>query len=137
MALKTARRGRIPPFIVMDVMRAANELAAGGADVLHLEVGQPSTGAPAGVLDAARRALDGDVLGYTDALGLPTLRSAIARYYGDRYGIDLDPRSTSSPSNCQRAPVIAIRRRSIWCGGTAATSMVSSSPARPTPPARC
>jgi aspartate/methionine/tyrosine aminotransferase len=91
MALKTARRGRIPPFIVMDVMRAANELAAGGADVLHLEVGQPSTGAPAGVLDAARRALDGDVLGYTDALGLPTLRSAIARYYGDRYGIDLDP----------------------------------------------
>jgi len=42
MVLKVSRRGQIPPFIVMDVMRAANDRAATGADVLHLEVGQPS-----------------------------------------------------------------------------------------------
>jgi len=47
MVLKVSRRGQVPPFIVMDVMRAANERAASGADVLHLEVGQPATGAPA------------------------------------------------------------------------------------------
>jgi len=91
MALKVSARGQIPPFIVMDVMRAANERAATGADVLHLEVGQPSTGAPQGVIAAASAALRGDTLGYTDALGIPALRSAIARHYRDRYGIDLDP----------------------------------------------
>ena len=68
MALKVSARGQIPPFIVMDVMRAANERAATGADVLHLEVGQPSTGAPAGVIAAATAALRNDTLGYTDAL---------------------------------------------------------------------
>ncbi|HYC13853.1 MAG TPA: aminotransferase class I/II-fold pyridoxal phosphate-dependent enzyme, partial [Stellaceae bacterium] len=91
MALKASTRGGIPPFIVMDVMRAAAERAASGADVLHLEVGQPSTPAPSGVIAAAERALRGDILGYTDALGIPALREAIARHYRGRYGIDLDP----------------------------------------------
>ena len=91
MSLKVARRGQIAPFIVMDVMRAANERAAGGADILHLEIGQPSTPAPAGVRAAARRALEGDVLGYTDTLGLPALREAIAGHYARRYGVAADP----------------------------------------------
>ena len=91
MALKIARRGQVPPFIVMDVMRAANEHAAAGDDVLHLEVGQPSTAAPSRVLNAARAALDRDTLGYTDALGLPALRKAIAHHYRSSYGVTLDP----------------------------------------------
>jgi aspartate/methionine/tyrosine aminotransferase len=91
MTLKLARRGQIAPFIVMDVLRAANERAAGGADVLHLEIGQPSTPAPKGVLAAARRALDSDPLGYTDALGLPRLREAISRHYMVTYGAAVDP----------------------------------------------
>jgi aspartate/methionine/tyrosine aminotransferase len=89
--LKTAQRGRIPPFIVMDVMRAANERAAAGVDVLHLEVGQPSSGAPAQVVRAAQAALaSGAALGYTDALGIPELREAIARHYRDFYGIAVE-----------------------------------------------
>jgi aspartate/methionine/tyrosine aminotransferase len=91
MALKLSRRGRIPPFIAMDVLRAANEAAAAGSDVLHLEVGQPATPAPAGVLAAARAALARERLGYTDALGLPALREAIARHYRDTYGVAIDP----------------------------------------------
>ncbi|MGO8914336.1 MAG: pyridoxal phosphate-dependent aminotransferase [Stellaceae bacterium] len=91
MALKLARRGRIPPFIAMDVLRAANEAAAAGTDVLHLEVGQPATPAPAGVLEAARAALGHETLGYTDALGLPALREAIAAHYRQRYGVAVDP----------------------------------------------
>ena len=71
MSLKVAKRGAISPFIVMEVMRAAAEREAAGGDVLHLEVGQPSSGAPAAVIAAAKRALDGDRLGYTDALGIP------------------------------------------------------------------
>ena len=91
MALKISARGQVPPFIVMDVMRAAAERAATGADVLHLEVGQPSTPAPVGVIAAAQEALRQDILGYTDALGIPALREAIARHYRGRYGIALDP----------------------------------------------
>ncbi len=89
--LKVSKRGLIPPFIVMDVMRAANERAAAGEDVIHLEVGQPSTPAPRRVLEAAKRALDNQLLGYTDALGIPPLREKIAGYYQTRYGIAIDP----------------------------------------------
>ncbi|NIA68776.1 aminotransferase class I/II-fold pyridoxal phosphate-dependent enzyme [Pelagibius litoralis] len=92
MALKVAARGNVPPFIVMDVMRAANEREAAGGDVLHLEVGQPGTPAPDAVLAAARRALDNHLIGYTDAMGLPGLRRRIARHYADWYDVDLDPR---------------------------------------------
>jgi len=59
--------------------------------VLHLEVGQPSTGAPRRVIEAAKAALDRDVLGYTDALGIPPLRAAIAGHYRHVYGVEVDP----------------------------------------------
>jgi aspartate/methionine/tyrosine aminotransferase len=89
--LAPSRRSGIPPFIVMDVMREANARVAAGFDVIHLEVGQPSTPAPALVREAAARALATDRLGYTDALGLPALRARISRHYGETYGIDVDP----------------------------------------------
>ena len=89
MALKESRRAAIDPFIVMEVLRAANERAASGGDIIHMEVGQPSTPAPRKVLEAAKRALDSDLIGYTDALGLPALRSRIARHYRDFYGADV------------------------------------------------
>ena len=91
MVLKVAKRGLVPPFIVMDVMQAAAEREASGAQVLHMEVGQPGTPAPKGVLDAARRALDADRVGYTVALGVPSLRQRIGEHYKEAYGLDLDP----------------------------------------------
>ena len=91
MALKIARRGAVPPFIAMEVLRDANERAARGENVLHLEVGQPSTGAPRAVIEAAKRALDREQLGYTEALGIPPLRQRIARHYRDMYGVSVDP----------------------------------------------
>jgi aspartate/methionine/tyrosine aminotransferase len=87
--LKVSRRGQIPPFFVMEVMRAAFARERTGADVLHLEVGQPSTGAPAAVQEAARAALASDLLGYTEALGIAPLRAAIARWYADRMGVNV------------------------------------------------
>ncbi len=89
MAIKSSRRGGVAPFIVMDVLREANARAARGESVLHLEVGQPATPAPRNVIDAARRALDGDRLGYTDAFGLPELRARIARHYRESYGVEV------------------------------------------------
>jgi len=90
MALKVSARGAIPPFIVMDVMRDANRMEAEGARVLHMEVGQPGTGAPQGVLDAVRDVMAGDRMGYTDAFGIPELRQRIARHYQYAYGVAVD-----------------------------------------------
>ncbi|BBK41367.1 aminotransferase [Allostella vacuolata] len=89
MALKVAGRGRIPPFIVMDVVRAAEARAAAGHDVLHMEIGQPSTPAPRGVLAAAQAALAGNLLGYTGAFGLEPLRQRLADWYRARYGVTI------------------------------------------------
>ena len=89
---KVSKRGAIPPFFVMEVMHAAAEREAAGLEVLHMEVGQPSTGAPKGVLEAAHRMLDADVLGYTGALGIPALRAAIAGWYRDRYKVEVPER---------------------------------------------
>lgn len=91
MVLKIAQRATIPPFFVMEVMRAAYARERAGGDVLHLEVGQPSTAAPPAVLEAARRALEVDRLGYTEALGIPPLRAAIADWYRASYGLAVDP----------------------------------------------
>ncbi len=89
--LPPARRAGIDPFYVMEVMRAAAERAAAGGDVLHLEVGQPSTPAPEGVVAAAHHALDTDVLGYTSASGLLSLRRALSGHYLDWYDVEVDP----------------------------------------------
>lgn len=89
--MKESRRAGIPPFHVMEVFKKAHARDQLSGDVLHLEVGQPSTPAPATVRDAASRLLISDRLGYTDALGVGPLRDQIAIHYRDRYGIDVEP----------------------------------------------
>ncbi|WP_417453707.1 pyridoxal phosphate-dependent aminotransferase [Kiloniella sp.] len=92
MALKLSNRGDIPPFIVMDVLRAANERAAAGEDILHLSLGQPATPAPDYVLETVKSALDTEMIGYTDAMGIPELRQGIADHYMHLYKQKVDPR---------------------------------------------
>jgi aspartate/methionine/tyrosine aminotransferase len=72
-------------FKVMDVLRRANQLQAEGHNVLHCEIGQPQTGAPQHVVQAAQQALAHHVLGYTDAFGLLALRHKIAAHYQSYY----------------------------------------------------
>ena len=88
---RLASRSIIDPFIVMDVMAAANAREARGEGVIHMEVGQPGTPAPRAALERARDALANDWLGYTEALGLPALRERIARYMNERYGVSVSP----------------------------------------------
>lgn len=89
--MRFSTRGQVDPFIVMDVMEAARAMEAAGRPVIHMEVGQPSTPAPARARAALAAALEGEPLGYTVALGLPALRRGIADLYARWYGVDLDP----------------------------------------------
>jgi len=91
MSLRPSRRGLVPPFIAMDVLRAANARQAAGVEIIHLEVGQPGSSAPEPVLEAARRALVSEPIGYTDALGITPLRQRIAAHYQMQYGVTVDP----------------------------------------------
>ncbi|HSR44880.1 MAG TPA: aminotransferase class I/II-fold pyridoxal phosphate-dependent enzyme [Acidimicrobiia bacterium] len=88
--MKVARRSDVAPFYVMEVMKAAARRELAGGEVLHLEVGQPSTPAPEGALSAAEAALRSTRLGYSDAHGVPELRARIADHYLERYGIGID-----------------------------------------------
>ncbi|PWS37908.1 1-aminocyclopropane-1-carboxylate deaminase [Falsiroseomonas bella] len=92
MALKVGRGAAAPPFLVMDVIAAANARAAalppGAPGVIRMEVGQPGTGAPRGAAEAAIRALQvGAPMGYTEAFGLASLRARIAGHYAAKYGV--------------------------------------------------
>jgi aspartate/methionine/tyrosine aminotransferase len=80
----------VPPFHAMAMSALASQREAAGERVLHLEVGQPASGAPAAALDAVRSGLDRP-LGYTDAPGLPALRERIAAHYAQSYGVEVDP----------------------------------------------
>lgn len=75
----------------MDVLAGANRLIAQGIDVISMAVGQPSDPAPAAVRRAAAEALERGRIGYTDALGLMSLREAIARHYAEHYGVEVSP----------------------------------------------
>ncbi|MBB4906524.1 pyridoxal phosphate-dependent aminotransferase [Actinophytocola algeriensis] len=86
--LQVAQRANIPPFHVMDVLSAANARQRAQGDVVSLAAGQPSAAAPRAVLDKAAQALQGP-LGYTEQLGIPELREAIARHYDQRYALDV------------------------------------------------
>jgi aspartate/methionine/tyrosine aminotransferase len=85
--VEPSQRSGVAPFYVMEVMRAAEAREEAGLPVLHLEVGQPSTPAPAGARLAVARAVAGETLGYTGAAGRPDLRQAIAGWYDRRHGV--------------------------------------------------
>ncbi|MBT9382410.1 aminotransferase class I/II-fold pyridoxal phosphate-dependent enzyme [Pseudooceanicola sp. CBS1P-1] len=89
--MRVSSRGTVDPFIVMDVMSRAAEWEAQGRRIIHMEVGQPSTPAPAAAREALKAALDQESLGYALSLGIAPLRERIARLYGEWYDVDLNP----------------------------------------------
>jgi aspartate/methionine/tyrosine aminotransferase len=84
-----SRMAHIEPFEVMEIQTLARSLEAEGRDVIHLEIGEPDFRTPRPVVEAARRALDSKPMFYTPALGLGELREAIARFYRDRYRVEV------------------------------------------------
>src|SRR3954454_24128150 len=89
--LTASGRSDVPPFMVMDVMAAADRIEAAGGHVIHMEVGQPAAPAPRTAIEAAHAALEQGRIDYTSALGIPSVRTRIARHYRDAYGCAVDP----------------------------------------------
>lgn len=84
-----SRLDNIAPFHVMELMKMAAELESQGRHLIHMGIGEPDFTAPQAVIDAAARAMADGRLQYTSALGVPTLRAAIAAYYQNTYGLSI------------------------------------------------
>ena len=87
--LQVAQRAAVPPFHVMDLLARAAQRQRSHGDLVNFVAGQPSTPAPSPVREAAKRAIDSEVLGYTVATGTPELREAIAAHHRRRHDLDV------------------------------------------------
>ena len=122
--LKIGRGAAAPPFMVMDVIAAANArqatLAPNEPHVIRMEVGQPGTGAPAGAVEAVATALrSGLALGYTEAFGRQSLRERIAAHIRDWYKRG----SAGGADCCDRGPP---RARFRWRSLPRSTPVIGS-----------
>ena len=88
MTYRPARRlADIEPFHVVELLTRARQLEAEGRDIIHMEVGEPDFPTPEPIAKAAVAAIQSGKTLYTQALGLPELRTAIADFYRERYGV--------------------------------------------------
>jgi len=85
------RTAQIEPFHVMELVKRAAALEAAGHPIIHMSIGEPDFTAPEPVVAALERAARAGHTQYTGATGLAALRTAIARDYGERYGLDIAP----------------------------------------------
>ena len=91
----------------MEVMRDANARQASGQDIVHLEVGEPCFGAPSKVITCAKKLLNQSPLGYTEALGTPNFRQAIAAHYKAVYNTTISPDNVVATFGASGAFLIA------------------------------
>jgi len=96
---------QIAPFHAISISRLAHRLAAEGRSVIHMEFGQPSTGAPAAAIAEAHRVLDADAMGYWESV---PLKARIARHYAETYGVEVAPEQLLLTCGASPALVLAL-----------------------------
>ncbi len=90
--MNPARRTReIEPFMAVEVFERAQALERAGADVVHLEFGEPDFDTPPVIVEAVEKAIKDGRTRYTASLGILPLREAIAEHYGRTYGVEVSP----------------------------------------------
>jgi aspartate/methionine/tyrosine aminotransferase len=95
----------IEPFHAIAISRLAHQMKAQGRSIIHMEFGQPSTGAPAAAIATAHHVLDTDGMGYWES---PLLKAAIARRYADLDGVEVDPERVILTCGASPALVLAL-----------------------------
>lgn len=108
-SVRTARRlADIAPFHVMELLTRARQLEAEGRSIIHMEVGEPDFPTPPQVIEAAAEFIRGGQVFYTPALGIPALREAIARFYAERYGVNVSPERIAVTAGSSGALLLAL-----------------------------
>lgn len=96
---------KIAPFQAIAISRLAHDLKAQGRDIIHMEFGQPSTGAPRAALNVAHKILDTDGMGYLES---SPLKSALAKRYLEKHHVDVDPERIILTCGASPALVLAL-----------------------------
>ena len=96
---------QIDPFHAIAISGIAHRLKAEGRSVIHMEFGQPSTGAPAAAIAEAHRVLDADPMGYWES---PALKARIVRHYAEWYGVEISPAQILLTCGASPALVLAL-----------------------------
>lgn len=91
MNIQASQRGQVQSIAEVISAHARKLVAQGRDDLIYMNVGQPSTGAPKPALQALSGYAEQDILGYTPISGLPILKNRIAQLYQDTYQLDIDP----------------------------------------------
>lgn len=95
----------IDPFKAMFVSALAHKLEAEGRSVIHMEFGQPSTGAPAAAITEAHRVLDADAMGYWES---QPLKQRICQHYAQKHDIQVLPAQIILTCGASPALVLAL-----------------------------
>jgi aspartate/methionine/tyrosine aminotransferase len=95
----------VEPFHAIAISRLAHDLKAQGRSIIHMEFGQPSTGAPRGAIARAHEVLDTDGMGYWESTALKT---RLARHYTDSYGVEVAPEQFILTCGASPALVLAL-----------------------------
>jgi aspartate/methionine/tyrosine aminotransferase len=82
----------IEPFRVVEVLDRAKQLEAEGRDIVHLEAGEPDFATADAIIKAGQASLGRGETYYSQAAGIPQLRAALAEFYRQEYGVDINPR---------------------------------------------
>jgi aspartate/methionine/tyrosine aminotransferase len=102
----------VSPFQAIAVSRLAHELQAAGRSIIHMEFGQPSTGAPKRAVETAHKVLDTESMGYWES---PALKARICQHYADTYGVEVKPRRLAI--TCGASPALVLALSSAFAPG--------------------
>ena len=85
------RLNQLPPYLFLEISRKIAEKRSQGVDVISFGIGDPDVPTPDHVLDGLKKTID-DAPNhrYPESDGLPELRQSIARWYGNRFDVELE-----------------------------------------------
>jgi len=95
----------IEPFHAIAIAHLAYALQSEGRTIIHMEIGQPSTGAPSKAIAAAHRVLDSDPMGYWESTAL---QKRLAQHYAETYDVEADPACFILTCGASQALVLAL-----------------------------
>src|SRR5215510_10786309 len=95
----------IDPLYAISISGLAQRLKAEGRSIIHMEFGQPSTGAPRAAIERAHQVLDADAMGYWSS---DPLKARICRHYAETYGVAVEPIQITLTCGASPALVLAL-----------------------------
>lgn len=105
-------QAQLEPFHAIAISRLAHALKAQGRSIIHMEFGQPSTGAPRAAIERAHQVLDADNMGYWEST---PLKQRLARFYDERYGVTVD--ADRFVMTCGASPALVLALSSLFSPG--------------------